>query len=295
MTAVYYKRFFPDDVDGTVPYVAPISFGAPDTRYDAFIDTLGPADCRQHVRDVATEMLANRRAALTQAATDQAATDGYAYTRIPLGPAVESAVASLEWSFWQYYGTTYCASVPATTATDDELWKFLDQISPVSDNSDDSVGQFDAYYYQAYFQLGYPDDAVPYLDAYRMYTDADYDGALPTAMPAYDGGEAMNDIDSWVRTSGDRLAFIYGEWDPWTGGKFDLGAATDSLLFVQAQGTHGSKITKLADADRDAVLAKLEAWTGVVPKLPALRSAPLDARDEPRVPPAIRRALSRRR
>ena len=27
MTAIYYRRFFPDDVEGTVPYVAPISFG----------------------------------------------------------------------------------------------------------------------------------------------------------------------------------------------------------------------------------------------------------------------------
>ena len=33
MTAIYHRRFYPDDVDGTVPYVAPISFGAPDLRY----------------------------------------------------------------------------------------------------------------------------------------------------------------------------------------------------------------------------------------------------------------------
>jgi hypothetical protein len=41
MTAIFYRRFFPDDVDGSVPYVAPISYAAPDTRYPPFIDTVG--------------------------------------------------------------------------------------------------------------------------------------------------------------------------------------------------------------------------------------------------------------
>ncbi|HEX5062314.1 MAG TPA: S28 family serine protease, partial [Kofleriaceae bacterium] len=37
MTATYHRRFYPDDVDGTVPYVAPISFAAPDARYAGFL------------------------------------------------------------------------------------------------------------------------------------------------------------------------------------------------------------------------------------------------------------------
>ena len=91
---------------------------------------------------------------------------------------------------------------------------------------------------------------------------------------------------------------MYGEWDPWTGGKFDLGQATDSLRLIQASGTHGSSLTRLSDADRDAAFAKLAAWTGVTPvvTMPNTRAGapesyePYEPR-EPRVPPAIRRAL----
>ena len=99
----------------------------------------------------------------------------------------------------------------------------------------------------------------------------------------------MLDIDKFVREEGDRLLFIYGQWDPWTGGQFELGGAKDSLLLVQAEGTHGSRITKLAEADRAAAFAKLEAWTGITPQIPPGRSA----RDfvPPRVPPAFSRAL----
>lgn len=296
MTAVYYRRFYPDDVDGTVPYVAPISFGAPDPRYAPFLDTLGPEPCRQTVRDVATEMLANRRDALTARAMAQAEMRSFDYTRIALGPAVESSIFNLEWSFWQYFGVAYCDTVPAPSATDDELFDFLDDVSPVSDNADARIAQFEAYYHQAYHQLGYPDGGAAYLEPYLVYSEADYLSALPAGQPEYDGGAAMADIDQFVR-QGDRLAFVYGEWDPWTGGKFELGSATDSLLVTQVEGTHGAQIRRLAESDRDAVFAKLEAWTGVAPKLPPMARTTAAAPEPPplRVPPAITRGLFLRR
>jgi hypothetical protein len=290
MTAVYFRRFFPDDVAGTVPYVAPISFGAPDARYVPFMDTLGPTACRQQVRDVATEMLAHRRAALEMRTMTQATDKGYVYTRIALGPAVESAIQSLEWSFWQYYGVDYCQMVPALTDSDDLMFTFLDTISPASDNDDEQVGLFEAYYYQAYFQLGYPDPSTPYLTSLLMYHDSDYNMALPTpTLPTYDNAVAMDDIASFVKQS-DRLLFVYGQWDPWTGGEFDLGSAADSLRLVQAMGTHGSKITQLATADESSALAKLEEWTGVAPT--AARAWHEDV-VRPHVPPAMLRARGR--
>jgi hypothetical protein len=262
MTAVFYRRFFPDDVDGTVPYVAPISFAEPDTRYPPYIATLGPSDCHQAVQNVAVEMLANRRPAMEQRAQAQ----NHSYTRIALGPAVESAIESLEWSFWQYFGVDNCPMVPPVTDTDDQLFSFLDGVSPVSDSDDDQVAFFEAYYYQSYAQLAYPDDGTTYLKPYYRYTDADFLGALPNGVaPPYDGGAAMHDIDNFVQSSGDRLLFVYGQWDPWSGGRFSLGNATDSLELVQAMGTHSSKITHLADADEQAAFAKLLAWTGVTP------------------------------
>lgn len=296
MTAIYYRRFYPDDVDGTVPYVSPISFGAPDARYAAFLETVGPDGCRQAVRDVATEMLANRRAAIETRAMEQATANNFQYTRIALAPAVESSIFNLEWSFWQYYGEPFCDDVPATTATDQEMFDFLNDISPVADNEDARIAQFEAYYYQAYHQLGYPDGGATYLDPYLMFGDADYANALPTAQPAYDDGAAMADIDRWVRSEGNRLLFIYGQWDPWTAGQFELGDATDSLTVTQPRGNHGARITRLEPAERDAALSRLAEWTGVTPTPPMARSgAALRAEvSSPRVPPVLRRALSSR-
>ncbi len=126
-----------------------------------------------------------------------------------------------------------------------------------------------------------------------MYTDSDFLGALPTGMePAYDGGAAMHDIDTFVQGSGNRLLFVYGQWDPWTGGAFALGNATDSLELVQAQGTHGSRIGRLSASDNAAALAKLAAWTGVTPGA-TMRITEAEPR-APRMPPALVRALRAR-
>lgn len=293
MTAVYHRRFFPDDVEATVPYVAPISFGAPDARYVPFLDTLGPEACRVAVRAAATELLANRRAAMLAQAQAQADAKAYHYERLGLGPALEAAITSVEWTFWQYAGVDACGDVPATSASDDAFWAFLDDVSPVSDNSDARLAQFEAYYYQAYAQLGFPDAVPGYLEPYLLYTDRDYDASLPTAMPPYDRGEAMADIDLWVRTAGSRLMFIYGEWDPWTGGKFELGAATDSAVYIEPRGNHGAQISALHAWDRDEALAKLATWTGTQARR---RAAVAEVAEfpEPRIPGAMLRALRSR-
>jgi len=293
MTAVFHRRFYPGDVDGTVAYVAPISFGAPDDRYPDFVDTIGPTDCRQAVRNVAAELIQRRDAMLARAQLQTSHT----YTRISIGPALEAAIIDLEWTFWQYFGVAQCPNVPAVTASDDELFAFLDKISPVWDSDDEQIGYFEPYYYQAEAQLGYPNPDVSYLLPYQAYSDADYANELPGPEPVFDQ-DTMRDISDFLEKYGDRLLFIYGQWDPWTGGKFPLGDATNSDLLTQPEGTHGAQIESLVPADRDEAFAMLEAWTGVTPISSQARRASAqrsesDANDPPppHMPPALVRAL----
>jgi hypothetical protein len=290
MTSTYYRRFYPDDVVATVPYVAPISFGDPDPRYDAQFATIGPADgaCRQAVRAAATELLQNRRAALLAAAAADAAANDYAYTRIAIGPAVETAVQGVEWAYWQYVGVSGCAAVPATTGSDAAMYAWLEQVSPVEASDDASTDLFDAYYFQAYTQLGYPDDPTPYLTPYLMYGSADYAGELPPGTtPVYDGGAAMDDIAGYIAGSGTDLLFVYGQWDPWTGGAYALGSASDAQESVVAEGTHGSQLADLAGSDLAGATAKLEQWTGIVPNLSAVAGAGRRRPQMPHVPPVL--------
>jgi hypothetical protein len=297
MTTLFHARFYPDDdIQGRVPYVAPINLGAPDDRYDAFLDTVGTAECRAAVQAVQVEMLARRRAALEERAREQARSEHLDYDRVAIGPAVESAIAGIEWSFWQYHGVGACAQVPAVGASDDAMWAFLDAVSPASDLTDDRIAFFDAYTYQAVGQLGYPGVTDAHLDAGLFrYDGSDYDTWPRGApVPDFDPG-AMRDIVDWIATDGDRILAVYGAWDPWTAGMIELGAATESFRFVAPEGTHGAGLTDLVPADRDAAFAALDAWSGVAPDASRLDTARrVPTYPDVRVPPwVVRRASGR--
>src|SRR5262249_7560777 len=60
MTAVYYRFFYPHDMDVTVPYVAPNSYSTHDPRYVRFLEHVGPADCRAKLKAAQRAILSHR-------------------------------------------------------------------------------------------------------------------------------------------------------------------------------------------------------------------------------------------
>lgn len=271
MTAVYHRRFHPADVDGTVPYVAPISFGAPDPRYIPFVAAGGDAACSARLHDLQREMLA-RRDPLLALLADYAAETGQTFVRMGgLEPTFEATVVELPFSFWQYHGLSECPAVPGTAASDEALFAYLDDVSGFFWSADWAIDIFEPYYYQAATQLGYPDvERDSLADLLRTdFTDLEA-GILPAGVgPVTYDPAVMRDVADWVAGEGERLLFVYGEFDPWTAGAFELGGAVDSYLFVVPEGTHDANLAGLTAADRAAALDALRRWTGVTPHPPA--------------------------
>jgi hypothetical protein len=293
MTSIYHRHLYPDDVDGTVAYVAPYNHGRDDIRYDAWFDEVLPADCLQRVRDAQVDFLTNRRQALIDRATQQAEDEGIAYTRVTIPAAVESAVAGAEWSFYQYTGVTGCDAIPGPEASDAEAWFWLDSVNSVDGISDGSLDFFEPYYYQAYAELGYPKTEDPHLEGLLEFEEEDYAGADPPVIPEFDGSEVDAAAD-WVRDEADRVLFLYGEYDPWTAGAFDIGSNPGATRFTVAEGTHQSGLLDLPNEERAASFALLEDWTGVAPNGSLLRSTfrSLALRARPREPRLPIHALS---
>ena len=105
------------------------------------------------------------------------------------------------------------------------------------------------------------------------------EGIIPEGATAVFDPTAMPDIADWVATEGERLMFIYGEWDPWTGGAFELGDAVDSYLFVDGGGTHSASIGSLAGDDEEQAWGIIARWSGVEPAKRA--TEPADALHPP--------------
>lgn len=261
MTSIYHRRFYPQDVDGTVAYVAPNVYGTEDARFVDFLKQVGGpayAECRDKLVALQQAVLANR-------AGMEARMKG---TYVELGGkdvAFEHAVLELPFAFWQYSNPTStksgCSAIPSSTASVDDLFAFFDGANSFSDYSDDDFAYYAPYYYQAATQLGAPaadDTAIVDLLAHRAtYTVATY---APKNVPIAFDAAAMPDIASWVSTQGTRIIFVYGEFDPWSAGRFDLGAATDSYRFIAAGRNHGAVLGQLTSAEQQTAVETLERW-----------------------------------
>jgi len=283
MTAVFHRRFYPADVDGTVAYVTPLTLGLEDSRYVDFVNQLGTAACRQRLEDFQREVL-RRRDAMIARMTGQAASLGLGFELLGAVPSFEGNVASFAFELWQSQDEAACDSIPGPAASDDEVWRFFDEVGRTLSATDPYVLGLEPYRWQSATQLGTPriDTAAidDLLDADRAAIDD-----LPSIEldPVFDPAP-MRDVASWLAGEGSRLLLVYGENDPWTAAAIELGGATDSYRLVAPGGNHTSNIGDLAPHDREIALGALGAWAGVAPRTPmkhvrpALAEPPLSLR-----------------
>jgi hypothetical protein len=263
MTSVYHRRFYPDDVDATVAYVAPISFGAPDARYDDFTSEIGSSECRGALRAAQVRAL-ERYSQLFPFAQAIAEARGSQFTRAGGHEmSFETAIASMEWAFWQNRGAAACTLIPTAAAADADLFEFVRKT--VGIGADDlSIGLVDSYYIQAGHQLGYPSVAQEHLVGLLKHQGGDTQlYPLTAPVPSYDTS-AMLDIQGWLaEQSSARILFVYGESDPWSGGAFDTASCEGCPSFTAPGESHAALLEDLPAEEQTEALLALERWTGI--------------------------------
>jgi hypothetical protein len=282
MTSVYHRRFYPRDIDGVVAYVAPNDkLNDLDGAYDRFFDTVGDAACRSALDNVQKEAL-KRRDRLVPLVEAAAAANGWTFART-IGTAdrsFEMTVLDAVWAFWQYSSVADCADVPPATATDAEIYAWIDGVAGWSFYTDQALEYYWPYYYQAASQLGWPSLRFEHLRGLRkhpgLYTAS---SALPRELRVRHNPLPMIDVDLWVRTLSERMMFVYGENDPWGAERF-APSRRDSHLYVAPGANHGANISRLTAADATEATATLRRWAGLPAAAPdALRTAPLPLDD----------------
>lgn len=269
MTATYFERFYPKDMDGVVAYVAPNDVvNDEDSAYDRFFARVGTKECRDRLSGVQREALV-RREPLEKKFAAYAAENNLTFDTVgTLDKAYEAVVMDYVWAFWQYSLLADCASVPADAknATDQEIWDSVDGISGFSAYADQGLATYTPYYYQAGTQLGSPDIEQPWLGNLSRYGYQPPRNFVPRSIPMKFQPSAMRDVDSWVRNNARQMMYVYGGNDPWGAEPFRLGkGARDSYVYTVDGGNHGSKIAGLTADEKARATAAVLRWAGVAP------------------------------
>ncbi|MFH8611311.1 S28 family serine protease [Streptomyces sp. NPDC018029] len=267
MTATYHERFYPDDLDAVVAFVAPNDANnRDDSGYERFFKTVGTKECRDALNAVQREMLVRRDALLPKFEADAKANgDTFEETLGTTDRAYEFAVLDQVWNFWQSGTAADCPTVPdAKKVTDDELydWSKKHGFSVYQDESLGTNGS-GPYYRQAATQLGWADLKFKHLKGVRNHPDIyQPNSVLPAAMRGTYDNSTMADVDRWVKTRGRHMMFIYGENDPWSAEKFTP-SRHDSHRYVVPGANHGASITKLPEPQQTQVVKTIKRWADV--------------------------------
>ncbi len=269
ITATYHKYFFPDDVDGAIPYVAPASRARIDPAYQSFLDDRLPAACGDRVRDAQVAALTTRRDMMIDRLTPYTGAGGEAV-------ALELLTRTLDWGFWQTWGAAYCSEVPRASATDGRFWQFYLDFSALAyaqPGPAEEQRAFGALYYEWLTEQGFALEVnrrvAPLLEEAEAQEtmEDEFRGAFPAVtLPDYDGSVTAA-VRAWVRDEAEDLLLIYGQYDPWSGGAMAAPAQPSSGRFTVPAATHAAQIGSLAAAERTAALTIATRFFGTPPDL----------------------------
>lgn len=275
MTSLYYRYYWPNDVEATVPYVAPSSRGVSDARYVAFVNSVGPQDCRDRMRAFQVAALQQRDAITPLMPAND-------YSLFGRDRALEFAVLETPFAFWQYQNEAACASIPPSTATPAQMRDFLDQVIGFDFYGAPLLEYYSPYYYQSATQLGGPAYEEAAFASLLRFAGQDLpQNYPPIGVPKPFDASIMRAVERWVSLKGRQMVFIYGENDPWSTNAFQVVARNDAYrYFVRGTaGNHGARLATLTQAERDFILAKLHGWLGMA--MPARQQSLKMARKVP--------------
>jgi hypothetical protein len=269
MTATYYRRFFPKDMDGTVAYVAPNDVNNDeDSAYYDFFEKVGSDKCRDRLNATQHEIF-ERRGEMVKKLKELAKKEKYTFKLAgSADKAFELVAQDLVWGFWQYHlEEEECDKVPSTKAKTQELWDWANEIGGWEAGADQGMLPYTPYYYQAGTQMGSPDYESPLLDDVRKYPGLNKPRTyVPRDIPMKFDSEAMKDVDEWVRGNASQMLFVNGQNDPWSAEPFSVGKGTKDAHVYKAPGAnHGASIALLNEKDKDAATRSLLEWAGVEP------------------------------
>ena len=257
-TALIYRAFFPNDVDITVPYVAPVSRSAEDGRHEPFLNVVGDKKTRQAILSFQREVLKRRGEIIPL--LEKFCMEKQLSFRISMNEVLDYCVLEYSFAFWQW--GTPASQIPANSATTEVLFKHLTEISGPDYFATGQPTQ--AFFIQAARELGYYGyDIEPFKDLLSIQTAKDYlyQIMLPEGITIQFQPELYKKLTNFIATSDPRLIFVYGEYDPWTSvGITKLDGKKNMFVAIQPKGSHRARINTLPDSLRDKVIQTIKLW-----------------------------------
>ena len=258
-TTLLYRTFYPDDVDISVPYVAPLCYGVEDGRHEPFLHKVSTPENRKKIEDFQLEAL-KRKATLLPRFEKYCTEKNYSF-RAPIEEIYDYSVLEYSFALWQWGPPI--SSIPATTASDDEIFSHLLAISEPGYFTADSPNA--SFFVQAARELGYYGyDVQPFKQYLSIQSSEGYLHRLmlPEELKDMPFDKTLSKkITKFLKKQDPKMIFIYGQNDPWTAaGVTWLKNKKNIHVFIQPNGSHLARISTLPEAEKAEVMELINEW-----------------------------------
>ncbi len=253
-----FRAYYPNDVDITVPYVAPLCEGPEDPRLAKAIMEYGSPDERQYIKRFIEFMFNNRETFIPMLESHCKATG--------LNPRI---------SYEELYDFSVMDMHVAILARG-AIKKIPDYMKCLADTT-----------FAFLVKYGAPEGFTPEYDNMPYYVQAARELGHYALMPScYDGTKAVSDTRNYLKltalpescnikynptmrkkvieflsTKAEKMLFIYGEYDPWTAvGVKDIKQNEKIHIFINPGNCHRSKIRNFPEKQQYHIIKILSKW-----------------------------------
>jgi hypothetical protein len=262
-TTMFYRAYYPDDVDASVSYVAPLNRSVEDGRHEKFLaKKAGTAEDRAIVLRAQQEMLKRRD---TMIPLFKKFCDEHHYQfYLPIDEIYDYMV--LEYAFAHFQYGTKASEIPSVTGPDEPLFKHFVKVSgPDYFAYPSRYLPFDV---QAARELGYYGYSLKGLKKWTKVKSTK--GYLKKIMLSPELRHYEFDPTLYKRTvkflkkEDPTMIFIYGEADPWSASGvctwLNCKKKENMRVYVQPGGDHGASITDMPEPDKTDIMERLTKW-----------------------------------
>jgi len=260
-TTMYHRRFYPDDVDASVCYVAPLNFSDEEPRFVDFFESVGDETRREKI--VAFQKLVlEKKAQLLPLFNEYSEKKEFTY-KIGAEVAFEYCVLEYAFSYWQW-NKRVKSEIPIESASLQEIFDHFIATSDPYYFSDKGVSNLTPFFHQALNQIGYyAYDTSPFGGLLTAAQEPTFTFCAPEGTDPVFDPEAMQDIHEWITSQGNNMLFIYGELDPWGASAVQLTGQTNALKMVKQGSDHTTRIKDFDGDQKDRILDALQVWLDV--------------------------------
>lgn len=259
-TTILYRAFFPDDVDFSVPYVAPVCRGVEDGRHEPFLRKVGTKQERNKIEAFQKEVL-TRKSEIIPLMDVLCKEKGLKF-RISMAEVLDYCVLEYPFALWQW-GTSV-GGIPPLSSDTESLFKHLVNISGPDYFAENQSHL--SFFVQAARELGYYGyDIKPFKKLLTIKSSKGYLNRI--MLPEELVGKVefrpalYNKIISFLKENDPKMIFIYGEVDPWTAAHAPLfkGKVNEQVYF-QPRGSHGARINNMPEEMKEQILTQINKW-----------------------------------